>query len=111
VTAPKPRLRDVEARAEEATEGPWVQNGINGVHTPVGSCVALSYRHDDTERKANAQFIAASRTDVPAMAAAIRAVLALTIWNGIEVHPSKRVTVGEIRAAINAHIDTTGSDT
>lgn len=59
--------------ADAATEGPWVQNGRNGIHTPIGSCVALTHRHDDDERKADAEFIAAAREAVPALLDALAA--------------------------------------
>lgn len=68
-------LDEIEARANAATDGPWVHNPINGVHTPIGSCVATTHRHDIGERRNDAAFIAASRTDVPALVAALRAVL------------------------------------
>ena len=53
--------------AEAATPGPWVQNGRNGIPTPIGSCVALTRRHDDDERRADAEFIAAARTALPTL--------------------------------------------
>lgn len=80
---PSAALDLIEARAQAATEGPWKHNGVNGVHTRVGSCVALSYRHDDDNRRADATFIAHAREDVPWLVdlarrqdAALRAVLA-----------------------------------
>lgn len=65
------------ALSEAATAAPWVQNGMNGVHTPVGSCIATTHRHVDEQRKANAEFIAAARTLLPALAKALGDVLAL----------------------------------
>lgn len=52
------------ARAREMltgiTPGPWEQNGINGVHTPDGSCVATTHQVAGRQRKADAEFIAAA---------------------------------------------------
>lgn len=67
----------IRARVEAATEGPWVQNGCNGIHTAIGSCVALTYRHDDGQRKADAEFIAHTRQDIPDLLAVIDKVRAI----------------------------------
>jgi hypothetical protein len=77
VTAPKPRLRDVEARAEAMASGGWV----------------------------DVLDIAASRTDVPALTAAIRAVLARLDPAGTSIRPTLRFDSDDIRAALSAHID------
>jgi hypothetical protein len=86
VTAPKPRLRDVEARAAAATEGPWsVSGGLHGnqtVHTEGSGERGEQFVADTGDPHyegtvSDATFIAASRTDVPAMAAGYRAALAV----------------------------------
>lgn len=59
------RLAEIQARANAATDGPWEHNGVNGVYTPDGSCVAITYRHQDQRRWEDAEFIAAAREDVP----------------------------------------------
>lgn len=77
------RLNEIEARANAATEGPWTTYTV----TPhMGSEVLTAPREGedygdyvvpeyiDTD---NAAFIAHARTDVPDMAAALRAVLEL----------------------------------
>lgn len=53
--------------ADAATEGPWERTGRNGIHTPIGSCVALTHRHDPEQRQDDAEFIAAARGAVPAL--------------------------------------------
>ena len=65
------RLNEIEARANAATEGPWEAHGslITSLTGPGGEVAEASGQ--DTE------FIAHSRTDVPDMAAALRAVLDL----------------------------------
>jgi hypothetical protein len=41
------------------TKGKWVQNGINGVHTINGSCIAIAEQIGDEEQiQANAKLIA-----------------------------------------------------
>ena len=71
------RLAEIEARAEAATEGPWEawDRGI-GFEVHVDG-EALNSELRETFRQADAEFIAASRTDVPALVAALRAVLDL----------------------------------
>ena len=65
------RLDQIEARANAATEGPWEAHGslITSLTGPGGEVAEASGQ--DTE------FIAHARTDVPDMAAALRAVLKL----------------------------------
>ena len=65
-------LAEIEGRAEAATPGPWVHNGVNGIHARIGACVAISHVHEDQRRWEDAVFIAAARTDVPRMAEALR---------------------------------------
>jgi hypothetical protein len=73
------RLTEIAARADAATEGPWRE--WTGEH---GVAVETAWSHDedgaDTDlitdwcKPADATFIAAARTDVPALVAALRAV-------------------------------------
>lgn len=63
----QPTRDQLRALADAATEGPWVRNGRNVIHTPIGSCIALTHRHDPEQRQADAEFIAASRQAVPAL--------------------------------------------
>lgn len=74
-------MTDIIDRAETilhvCTDGPWEQNGNNGIHTPKGKCIAITDGHellpDGTPvRKANAQFIAAARTLVPELVAELK---------------------------------------
>ena len=91
------RLDEIEARAEAATPGPWEADDIghSGAEEPSGIVVHTgAFDWDDLMRGEaesavtwmpgwdrhhgdNAEFIAASRTDVPALVAALRAVLDL----------------------------------
>ena len=92
------RLDDIKARAEAATDGPWkwdnrrvpTLNGMAGsrdvyrYETEVieadhnGECGCRSAcQLDLTVGPADAEFIAHARTDVPALVAAVEAVLAL----------------------------------
>jgi hypothetical protein len=118
VTAPKPSLRDVEARAAAATPGPWtvVAEQGNPGYTPHYGVSSRGFTFPDVvyaksdlegfgngSRERDANFIAASRTDVPALTAAIRAVLA-------EMEAAERVGdpyayLYDLRAAIARHID------
>ena len=67
------RLNEIEARANAATEGPW--NVFMGrIDHPGRSLVAVAY---DVGCDEDAEFIAHARTDVPALVAALRAVLNL----------------------------------
>ena len=73
------RLNEIEARANAATEGPWegirYPDGLLGrviASDELGVCIAEDFPDD-----ADAEFIAHARADVPDMAAALRAVLAI----------------------------------
>lgn len=48
----------------KGTPAPWVQNGMNGVHTPKGSCIATTHLNDfipnDKTRLYDAKLIAAA---------------------------------------------------
>ena len=79
MTDPRETLARIRAQADNATDGPWY--GQRGHDTPSGwidACVfdadgecVVSEASDD-----NAEFIAASRTTVPALVGALEAVLA-----------------------------------
>lgn len=87
------RLDKIEARANAATEGPWEWEGKSDEMWPQGEnslmatggaepeYVLMAWGYDaygiTAECDADAEFIAHSRTDVPDMAAALRAVLKL----------------------------------
>ena len=71
------RLDEIEAHANAATEGPWV-----GIRYPDGFLGRVIGGNgfgvaEDFPDDADAEFIAHARTDVPDMAAALRAVLEL----------------------------------
>ena len=71
------RLNEIEARANAATEGPWMgvcdSDGYLGrVIGPDGFGIAEDFRDD-----ADAEFIAAARTNVPRLVDALQAVLEL----------------------------------
>ncbi|WP_430754636.1 hypothetical protein [Micrococcus luteus] len=67
------RLNEIEARANAATEGPW-EASMDRVEHAGDSEYAVAY---DVAREEDAEFIAHARTDVPALVAALRAVLEL----------------------------------
>ena len=86
------RLDEIEARAHAATEGPWEWEGEAKAEWEIGAnSLVPSRRPDDpvlygygydasgieVKTPADAEFIAHARTDVPDMAAALRAVLKL----------------------------------
>ena len=71
------RLDKIEARANAATEGPWM-----GIRYPDGFLGRVIGGNgfgvaEDFPDDADAEFIAHARTDVPALVAALRAVLNL----------------------------------
>jgi len=69
------RLAEIKGRAEAATAGPWklrLNRAGNGMlDTPVSDA------EWNANQPANIAFIGHSRTDVPALASALRAVLSL----------------------------------
>lgn len=72
------RLGEIEARANAATDGPWRRYETVQADTFVLGPRGLLF--DDvvsgpTYARSNAEFIAHARTDVPALVAALRAVL------------------------------------
>ena len=84
------RLNEIEARANAATEGPWEWEGEAKAEWEIGAnSLVPSRRPDDpvlygygydasgieVKTPADAEFIAHARTDMPDMAAALRAVL------------------------------------
>ena len=86
------RLDEIEARANAATEGPWEWEGEAKAEWEIGAnSLVPSRRPDDpvlygygydasgieVKTPADAEFIAHARTDVPALVAALRAVLEL----------------------------------
>ena len=86
------RLNEIEARTNAATEGPWEWEGEakaeweEGANSLVPSRrpddpVLYGYGYDasgiEVKSPADAEFIAHARTDVPALVAALRAVLNL----------------------------------
>ena len=79
------RLAEIEARAAAATEGPWetfesgtLSAGCLGVDDSTGGMVLWHHDYGIVGGlDVDAEFIAAARTDVPALTAALRAVLEL----------------------------------
>lgn len=133
-----PSLDAIQARANAATNGPWEVNGpderwaaissgpdsvIHAYTEHASDCVGCTCERDaDVAISAeDAEFIAAARTDVPALVAALRAVLDLhrpEAWRGTGVlvcAHCRPAWTGSNRAtypcdtvrAITAHIDTT----
>ena len=93
------RLNEIEARANAATEGPWAPDEYTEVDPdgfyelarviapdPDGDdWCAIGVVHTGILRP-DAEFIAHARTDVPALVAALRAVLDLHREGGYEVN-------------------------
>ncbi|QIK82416.1 hypothetical protein [Sanguibacter sp. HDW7] len=89
----RPKLADIEQRADAATEGPWEADGSEvsqhwslpepwlTVASNEVSCMSYCYGGSarGIEQDEDAEFIAHARTDVPAMSAAIRDVLAVHV--------------------------------
>ena len=88
------RLNEIEARANAATEGPWEWEGEAKGEWEIGAnSLVPSRRPDDpvlygygydasgieVKNPADAEFIAHAREDVPALVAALRAVLELHV--------------------------------
>lgn len=82
------RLDEIQARADKATDGPWDWDSDlvfpDGVRPPlvfaegwVGYPVDDAMEHPLPTTSEDAEFIAHARTDVPALGAALRAVLDL----------------------------------
>lgn len=93
MTDPRKTLARIRKRADAATEGPWEvehhYNGFSGEHF-------VSEVHPTVEcegdggggilREADAELIAAARTDVPRLVAALEAVLARHAAEHVEGH-------------------------
>ena len=112
-------LAAVQQRADSATDGPWEADGTEvsqhwsrpqpweTVASSEVACMAYCYGGSarGIERKADAEFIAASRTDVPRLVAALTAALDLADradhFDGY-ADPEGIVTTDAIRAAITA---------
>ena len=80
------RLDQIRDRADAATPGPWFESPHE--HDPVWSAVVTGGVDEngmdceptiEADTRPNAEFIAAARTDVPRMEAALRGVLDLHI--------------------------------
>ena len=78
------RLNEIEARANAATEGPWEAYRPNPAYRIYEICSTTPQGLDETLAEVSgynasddADFIAHARTDVPALMAALRAVLDL----------------------------------
>ncbi|WP_393075156.1 hypothetical protein [Streptomyces sp. LN704] len=95
MTTPKPlteqQLAEIEARTNAATPGPWtVSEDYSDVITPDGGQLA-SYWNPTSETR-NGEFIAAARTDVPALLAEVRRLRARSLteneysaaWHAVE---------------------------
>ena len=83
----RPSLAGIEQRASVATEGPWFAVGPSNpgpwndiAIVPLGEVGAVAYVQPDLD---DAAFIAHTRTDLPALTAAVRDVLALHEPTGI----------------------------
>ena len=72
-------LDAIKARAEAATEGPWrvISDYIPGVIEVEGPTARNDYVAELSADKADLEFIAHARTDIPALVAALEAVLEL----------------------------------
>ena len=73
------QLDAIKARAEAATEGPWRvrTDYIPGVIEVEGPTASNDYVAELSADKADLEFIAHSRADIPALVAAVEAVLEL----------------------------------
>lgn len=86
------RLREIEERVAKASPGPWVVEGTGGIHMDgtrdwyavrIGNHVIRGL-----DGKAEADFIAHSREDIPWLIQQVRALTVLA--NGCPKHPSYR---------------------
>ena len=91
-----PSLAGIEQRTAEATEGPWNVVGPSNpgpwnelAIIPLGEVGAVAYVQPQWD---DAEFIADARTDIPALTAAVRDVLAL--HRAVEVEPSDTICAG-----------------
>lgn len=66
-------LTAIQARADAATDGPWERTGTSSVrHHHSGIMVATAVDFEEQQRAADADFIAAARTDVTDLVAEVR---------------------------------------
>ena len=106
MTRPADRLDAIEARANAATAGPWEAEGAEVFtvgHGMFGGGVATVYYGAETgghHPAADRSFIVNARQDVPALVAALRAVLDLTSDVGNTSTGPTFVACYEVRAAI-----------
>ena len=115
----RPSLAGIEKRAAAATTGPWFEDDDGGVSTEPTVLSMTVQRIVDTEgcgmHEGNRALIAQARTDLPALTAAIRDVLALadSLDRLSSRHPDSETgcietTVAhELRTALAAHLDLT----
>lgn len=83
-------LAAIEARASQATAGPWHNDNDYRVLLDDGGCI-VETKHMDASTGLDSAFIAASRQDVPTLCAALREA-----WDRIallEEHPLIELTV------------------
>lgn len=73
MTTAREWLDGAQARSDAATDGPWVCDHMNVIGTRAGWWSPI--RYDAHRVDQDADFIAAVRSDVPVMVAALRAVL------------------------------------
>jgi len=108
MTTAAAELDAIEGLAAGATPGPWVfegdeRNGCGVFDEGTGELFVFSPDPQSTgDFRADLAFIAHARTDVPAMAKALRAVLALVANVGNESTGPEFVACYEIQAAITA---------
>ncbi len=81
-TDPRARLNEIKARADAATEGPWSvhRSERTGTYVTHPDLLGIAREWSLVWQDGDAEFIAHARTDLPAMAAALTAVL--------DLHPS-----------------------
>lgn len=109
----KARLDEIKARHQAATEGPWVfdwPDPDEWIESPFA--IAKEEWRADITQPENGEFIAHARSDVPALEAALRAVVReCTVMDIERVHsPSveRHAVACRILAAIAAELE--GSD-
>jgi len=74
---PRAALAAIQQRANAATDGPWLTEGAHIVHPPWAADDDTYWVAETYEESSTTQFIAASRTDVPRLVAALTAALDL----------------------------------
>ena len=78
-TDPRTILAEIRARAEAATEGPWSvhRSERTGTYVTRPDLLGIAREWSLVWQDGDAEFIAASRTDLPALLAAVEAVMGL----------------------------------